>query len=203
MVRADEESIDDLSKIMEEKLLKKISDSLKTADAVIFEDYNKGVLTQKLTQEAIGICKKKKLINTVDPKQKNFHFFDGATLIKPNKKEAGQMVLPAVEKTEDVFKAAKQILNEYHLEAVLITLGESGMALYEKTGEFTSLPSVARKVYDVTGAGDTVISTLTTFLAAGADFKEAAYLANQAAGIVVGEIGAATVTLDQILRTSM
>jgi len=176
--------------------MRKLESLLKTADAVIYEDYNKGVITQDTTQY-ISKFRKKGVFVSVDPKLKNFELFKGASLIKPNRKEASAMIGQTLTDGE-VASAARKILRDYRLDAVVLTLGEKGMALQEKSGAYSEFPSVARNVFDVTGAGDTVISCITACVAAGASNKEAVYLANQAAGIVVGEVGAACVTLDQI-----
>jgi D-glycero-beta-D-manno-heptose-7-phosphate kinase len=201
MIRTDEESTQDIGKGVEQKLLEKIAQLAGSVDAVIFEDYNKGVITHALAQKSIALFKRKKIFIGVDPKQKNFHYYKGATLVKPNRKEAAQMVKRPLDNTGEILWAAKKIRRDLRLSAVLVTLGERGMALYEKSGCFTEFPSAARKVYDVTGAGDTVISVLCAFAAAGAGMQEASFLANQAAGLVVAEVGAASVTLDMIRDT--
>lgn len=199
VVRADEESVQPISKKTEAALIKKINKIAGKVDGVIYEDYNKGVLTGKLTKESLRLFRKNKVFSAVDPKQKNLSYFRGASLIKPNQKEASLMVNASLDSDSAVNSAAKKILGNYKLDAVLLTLGERGMALYEK--ELTRYPSVARKVFDVTGAGDTVISIFTALMAAGATLKEAAFLANQAAGIVVGEVGTVAVSLAQIKKT--
>jgi len=148
-----------------------------------------------------GERRKKKCFVAVDPKQKNFQYFQGASLIKPNQKEAVHMVNHAIKKKEDILKASKEIIGNLKLDAVLITLGGKGMALYQKGSQFDVFPPVARKVFDVTGAGDTVISTLTALFAAGAKLQEAAFLANQAASIVVAEVGAAAPNLRDLKKS--
>lgn len=198
IVRVDEEHKEDISDKTETRLLGIINKLCNKTDAVIFEDYNKGLITRRIAEQSIISFKKKNIFVAVDPKQKNFNFYKGSSLIKPNRKEAVEIVKFPLDNRTDVLNACRKILKQYNLESVLITLGEQGMALYEKTGEFSEFPSVARKVYDVTGAGDTVISTLSALIAAGATYKEASFLANQAAGIVVGEIGTATVTLENL-----
>jgi D-beta-D-heptose 7-phosphate kinase/D-beta-D-heptose 1-phosphate adenosyltransferase len=197
IVRADYESQEDLSEKIEAKLLH-VLHMEKSVQGIIIEDYNKGVCTRTLCRQSIGYGKERDIPVTVDPKQKNFEYFKGATVLKPNKKEAVQLVNHPMETEQDIKKAVRNIRQFLKLEAVLITLGEKGMVLYEKNMDLSEFPSVARKVFDVSGAGDTVISSLTAFICAGASFKEAAYLANQAAGIVIGEVGTSAVSLKQI-----
>lgn len=197
VVRADEESEMEINGDVARKLHANLLSLVKSADAVIYEDYNKGVITAG-TAGFIGRFRRNGAFVSVDPKLKNFHLFKGASLIKPNKKEATQMMGRPLASEKDVSLAASRMLKTYGLNAVVITLGEKGMALHEKSGDHTHFPSMARQVFDVTGAGDTVISCITACAAAGATLKEAVYLANQAAGIVVGEVGAASVTVEQI-----
>ena len=198
VARTDEEDVSNISRKVESELLARINAVAEKADGVIIEDYNKGVITSRLMKGCIKTFNKNKVFVAVDPKQKNLHYFKGVSLIKPNIKEAAQMVNSNLKNKDEILAAAKKILKQYKLQGVLITLGEDGMALYESNNDFTVFPSAARKVFDVTGAGDTVISSLVTFVAAGASFKEASYLANQAAGIVVGEVGTATIGMNAL-----
>ncbi len=200
VVRVDEESQEDISKNIEQKLISIAEKAIKNADGVIFEDYNKGALTSRLVKKCIKMCNAKKIFTTVDPKKINFGYFKGASLIKPNKVETSHIVKRKLNNSEDIHKAAKEILKKYNIDAVLITLGEAGMLLHEKNGDFTQLSSSAKRVFDVTGAGDTVISSVSVLKASGATLKEAAFIANKAAGIVVENIGTATVTLNQLRK---
>ncbi|MCL5267126.1 MAG: D-glycero-beta-D-manno-heptose-7-phosphate kinase [Bacteroidetes bacterium] len=167
-------------------------------DALLLEDYNKGMLTKDLLSEVIGLARSKGKVISVDPKQANFFEYKQVTLFKPNRKEAeGALGLPAGS-DEDAVKAAKELLTRLQCENVLLTRGEKGMTLVEGDGSSTQFPTKARKVADVSGAGDTVISTLTVALVSGASVKEAAAIANHAGGIVCGEVGIAPVDKDRL-----
>jgi rfaE bifunctional protein kinase chain/domain len=167
-------------------------------DAVLLEDYNKGMLTKDLLSDVIGMARSKDKVISVDPKQANFFEYKQVTLFKPNRKEAeGALGLPAGS-DEDAVKAARELLNRLQCENVLLTRGEKGMTLVEGDGSPTHFPTKARKVADVSGAGDTVISALTVALVSGASVKEAAAIANHAGGIVCGEVGIAPVDKDRL-----
>ena len=135
---------------------------------------------------------------TVDPNVKNFPIYKNVTVITPNNNQAGEIAGLEIVNEEDLKKVGKKLLNNKKCEALLITRGKDGMTLFEEEGRVTHIKSIARKVYDVTGAGDTVIATLTLGIAGGLDMKSAAYLSNLAAGIVVGEIGTSTVKIDNL-----
>jgi len=136
----------------------------------------------------------------VDPKVNNFAFYTGATILTPNRVEAEAAVGKEIRDEESLVEVGTQLLERFASQAILITRGEEGMALFEQNGAVTAVPTVAKEVYDVTGAGDTVISVLTMSLAAGSTFPEAAVLANYAAGIVVGKVGTATVGPEELQR---
>ena len=175
---------------------------LKEIDAVLISDYAKGVICAPLMEGLKKLLQKEEVILAVDPKAKNIPLYEGTTIITPNHYEALQAsgFNGYSDITEEMIKEAGQkLLSALHTQAVLITRGEEGMTLFEKSG-ITHIPAMAKKVYDVTGAGDTVIAMLTAAWISGADLKEAAYLANLAAGIVVGEVGTATVNRDQLLK---
>jgi D-beta-D-heptose 7-phosphate kinase/D-beta-D-heptose 1-phosphate adenosyltransferase len=135
---------------------------------------------------------------TVDPNVKNFPLYKDVTVITPNHNQAGEIAGLEIVNEEDLKKVGKKLLNNKKCEALLITRGKDGMTLFEEEGRVTHIKSIARKVYDVTGAGDTVIAALTLGIAGGLDMKSAAYLSNLAAGIVVGEIGTSTVKIDNL-----
>jgi D-glycero-beta-D-manno-heptose-7-phosphate kinase len=170
--------------------------------AVVISDYSKGVVTKTLLEgirEAIG---DRPIYTCVDPKQKDFSLYDGFDIITPNHHEAGHAVGEEMLNEDDHIGVGMKLMQKFNFQAVLITRGESGMSLFEKDGrvKHTAFPTEAREVFDVTGAGDTVIGLLALCLAAGASFREAAYLANHAAGIVVGKVGTATVTREELKR---
>lgn len=176
------------------ELASRISRWMRRVDAVIISDYNKGLLTESLLQEVISLARQHGRVITGDPKPENIHKFRGVSLISPNQAEASLAARVAITNQLSLIKAGKTILQDLACEAVLITRGEEGMSLFERDGDISHIHTLAREVYDVSGAGDTVISTLTLALAAGGKFKEAAVAANCAAGLTVGEVGVATTT---------
>ena len=137
----------------------------------------------------------------VDPKPQNFSFYKNCTIITPNLKEASEIVGYPIINKEDVKKAGSVITKKLNAEAALITRGEEGMSLIEKTGAIKHIATVAKEVFDVTGAGDTVVGIFTLALAAGGNFYESAVISNIAAGIVVGEVGTAAVKQKQLLKS--
>ena len=176
--------------IEEEQRLRHVSDEiLERVDAVILEDYNKGVLTENLISFIINRANEKGKIITVDPKFKNFLKFQNVTLFKPNIKETEEALAIKIANDHDLISAGKDLMKNLQSKSVLITRGANGMSLFEKDGRITHVESRVRKVADVSGAGDTVISTLTAALVAGATFQEAATIANYAAGIVCEYVG--------------
>ena len=167
------------------------------ADAVVLEDYNKGVLTEPVIRTALEAANARGIPSIVDPKRRNFFAFSGVTVLKPNAKELGD-ALGAFIYPEDAEWMART-RERLGCEQLLLTLGERGMALEaERTGH-VRVPTAARAVYDVSGAGDTVTAVVATVLAAGGSPVEAAELANHAAAVEVGKIGVATVTPREIL----
>jgi D-glycero-beta-D-manno-heptose-7-phosphate kinase len=202
VVRADLESRSSLSAKESSLLLERMRQALGKVSAVILSDYGKGILTGETLAGILALCKKKGIFTSVDPKKRFFEEYAGASLITPNLKEAYQaMGIPIDPYSEaSVKKLGWELLDKHDLPLLLITLGEKGMALFESKGrKYSRLDTVAKKVYDVTGAGDTVISIFTAAMACGASPFEAAFLANHAAGITVGEIGTATVSPKALL----
>ena len=197
VVRIDREKKIVLSDSVKERLIEKAVRLARRADAVIFSDYNKGVLIWE-TVEAVTAAAKGKIIS-VDPKPANMKIFRNATLITPNRKEASEGSGIEIRTEEDIRRAAVNLREMLNVKAVLITRGEDGMTLYDGN-KLETIPTVAREVYDVTGAGDTVVSTATLALAAGASFEEAAVLSNFAAGISVREVGVVTVRPQQLIK---
>lgn len=167
-------------------------------DAVIISDYCKGVVTRELVRDIVGLSRKKGYIVSVDPKVSHFGMYRGVTILTPNTKEASIGSRVEIEDDKCLLRAGSLLLNRLKCEAVLITRGEHGMSLFEKNGRITHIPTMAREVFDVTGAGDTVISTLTLAMAAGASMLDAARISNFAAGIVVGMVGTATVKPEEL-----
>ncbi len=200
VVRIDREDSMELSAKLAADLLQRLASWIKRVEAVIISDYNKGLLTAPLVQGVIALARRYGKIILVDPKPGNIHKFKGVTLISPNQSEAEQAAGISVVNRASLHKAGRNILQDLGCEAVLITRGEEGMSLFEQDGPISHIPTVAQEVYDVSGAGDTVVSTLALALAAGGNFREAAVAANCAAGITVGEVGVATTTQAELKR---
>jgi len=215
VVRVDWEHTHDLPKELNSMILKYIEKNIRLFDAVIVEDYGKGVINVALLEKLISLAKAHGKIITVDPKEDNFQYYRGVTSITPNRKELENAIrnLKIKDTTnrfkintdrlfteKDVDTAAAEILKYLNLDSILVTLGEQGMKLLQKGGSLTHIPTVAQEVFDVSGAGDTVIAAFTLALCAGASKLEAAHIANFAAGIVVGKLGTAVITSKELLE---
>lgn len=198
VVRIDRENSNEINSLIYNKLMKFIKNTIPRVDAIILEDYGKGVITASLVNEVVWLARKYGRIVSVDPKEENFFSYKGATVITPNHHEAGKALGVKIKDKKSLHYVGKEILNKLGPQAVLITLGENGMCLFECDGRTTHIPTVAREVYDVSGAGDTVISVLTMALAVNAPMLEAAYLSNFAAGIVVGKVGIAVARPEEL-----
>jgi D-beta-D-heptose 7-phosphate kinase/D-beta-D-heptose 1-phosphate adenosyltransferase len=198
IARFDREKTFPIKESTRKKIIAHIKKNIDNIDAVIVSDYGKGIVSDKLLSEAMPIINEKGLPVAIDPKPSHFPFYQKATIITPNHHEAAEALKVNIETDEDIIKIGQELLWRFDIESILITRGENGMSLFEHGGEITHIPTMARDVYDVTGAGDTVIATMTLALASGASLKEAAVLANQAAGIVVGKLGTATTTINEI-----
>ena len=168
------------------------------AKVCIFSDYAKGISTPEFLQRLFGLAHAHKCAVLVDPKGNNYSRYRGSTLITPNQMEAGQAVGFEIENDEDLLRCARQLRDQLPGTNILIKRGGKGMALYPMDGEEFHVPARDRQVFDVTGAGDTVIAVLAMALGAGASLPEAAHLANCAAGVVVSKVGTATVTMDEL-----
>jgi len=175
-----------------------IHEKKENLSALIVSDYGKGVISRQLMDGLKSIALDCDFPVTVDPNVKNFSLYKDATVITPNHNQAGEIAGLEIINEEDLKKVGKKLLNNRKCKALLITRGKDGMTLFEQQGRVTHIQSIARKVYDVTGAGDTVIATLTLGIAGGLDLKSAAYLSNLAAGIVVGEVGTSAVKIDNL-----
>ena len=166
--------------------------------ALIVSDYGKGVISRQLMDDLKSITSEYNFPVTVDPNVKNFPLYKDVTVITPNHNQAGEIAGLEIINDKDLKKVGRKLLNNKKCKALLITRGKDGMTLFEEEGRVTHIKSIARKVYDVTGAGDTVIATLTLGIAGGLDIKSASYLSNLAGGIVVGELGTSTVKIDNL-----
>ncbi|PIV39271.1 MAG: D-glycero-beta-D-manno-heptose-7-phosphate kinase [Candidatus Omnitrophica bacterium CG02_land_8_20_14_3_00__42_8] len=199
VVRIDREKVEGISAGILDKIIFYIKDIIDEMDAIVIEDYGKGVISARLLKKILTIAKKKKKIITVDPKEEHFSYYNGVTAITPNHHEAAQAVGMKIKDNESILKIGRVLLKKLKCEGVLVTLGENGMQLFQKSGAITHIPTVAQEVYDVSGAGDTVISVFTLALALGINMKDAAYISNIAAGIVVGKVGIAVITQEELL----
>jgi D-beta-D-heptose 7-phosphate kinase/D-beta-D-heptose 1-phosphate adenosyltransferase len=198
VVRVDREKKSWLDGATREALIAAALKAAEGCQAILFSDYAKGVLTQPVVSRLIEYGKAKGIVLSVDPKPTNIGIFKGSTIITPNAGEAAAASGIALDSESNVEAAGRKLLGELDCASVLITRGEHGMSLFEKGKATAHVPTRAQEVFDVTGAGDTVIATLTLALAAGLPTEEAAYLANAAAGIVVGEVGVAAVTPQEL-----
>ena len=189
VVRIDKESKKPLSEEIERKLSIFLTGLINSLDGIILQDYNKGVLTKSFIQKTVSLANQLGITITVDPKFDNFFEYRNVTVFKPNRKETESILGMKMESDEDVSFAGNELLSRLNAKYILLTLSEEGIAVFARDKPEKRMPTKARKVADVSGAGDTVISTLTMALAAGADIYEASTLANYGAGIVCGEVG--------------
>tara|TARA_B100001093_G_scaffold519145_1_gene606741 strand:+ start:1412 stop:2854 length:1443 start_codon:yes stop_codon:yes gene_type:complete len=198
VVRYDRESSDEISIKSQSSILESFKNIIEDYDGVLLSDYGKGVLTFKLTQSLISIANQANKKVLVDPKGLNYSKYKGAFLLTPNKREASEATQVTVKDNESLIKAITQLKTECDLEISLITLSEQGVAIFDD--ELRIHPTVAREVFDVTGAGDTVLASLGFALSCGYLIDDAVKFANLAAGVVVGKLGSAVATLDEIIE---
>ena len=197
VVRVDEEVDSDLEGADVDALVAAVDLAISEADALVLEDYNKGVLIESVIRRAVAAAKARGIPIVVDPKYRNFFAYTGATIFKPNRRELESALGAAVDLEHP--EALPAVLRRLGAERLLLTLSEHGMALIEPDGSIHRIPTTAREVFDVVGAGDTVTAWLAAMLAVGATPLEAAVIANYAAGVEVGKTGAATVSPGEIL----
>ena len=199
VIRFDTEERHDIASEIEQKVIEKLDLAIKEADAVIIEDYNKGLLTPKVITHAINIANKKQIPITVDPKFKNFFAYENSTVFKPNFVELQKNLNIEIKSESDLHKAAGELFERIKPKYLVITLGEKGLMIFEKEKETIQIPTFAKEVFDVSGAGDTVISVLTLCLSIGLDIKTSAIIANHAAGAVCGKRGIHPATREDVL----
>jgi rfaE bifunctional protein kinase chain/domain len=202
LVRVDRETTDHPKASTLRNLSRFLTEKIEDFDGVVFSDYGKGLLTRKLIQTIVERARQSKKLIMVDPKVKNFFFFKGATVITPNTNEASEASRIPVTDQSSVEKIGRSLLKRLNCSALVITQGEKGMIIFERDQRPYRVPTVAKEVYDVTGAGDTVIGTMALALGTGrrVSVKDAASLANYAAGIVVGKVGTAIVSSEELLK---
>ncbi|WP_427042671.1 D-glycero-beta-D-manno-heptose-7-phosphate kinase (plasmid) [Fusobacterium sp. SB021] len=196
LLRIDWEDPTNINGILEETILSNLRENIENIDAIILSDYDKGVLTERVAKEAIKLARKHGKIVTVDPKPSNIMNYVKASSMTPNKKEA--LECAKLPKGTDIDTVGTTIREKLQLDNLLLTRSEEGVSLYDEEG-VSNIPTFAKEVYDVTGAGDTVISVYTLAKTAGATWTEAARIANTAAGVVVGKIGTSSVTKEEII----
>jgi len=197
VVRVDEEDDSDHAGGEIDRVLAAVDSAVARADALVLEDYNKGVLVPQVIEAAMEAARTKQIPIVVDPKYRNFFLYRGATIFKPNRRELESAM--GADLDVDHPDALTATLTRLGAEHLLLTLGDRGMVLVSSDGVFKRVPTVAREVYDVVGAGDTVTAYLALVLAAGGTPSEAAVIANFAAGVEVGKPGAATVSAEEVI----
>jgi rfaE bifunctional protein kinase chain/domain len=203
VVRIDRETKADISYTLQHKILDVLRQNIHSLDAIILEDYDKGVIVKSLIKQLVDLANEYRKIVTADPKFNNFFDYRGVTVFKPNRKEVEEVMGIKLVDDATVEEAGKALMERLQVKNVLLTRGERGMTLFEQDGSVTHVATIARKVADVSGAGDTVISTLTVALAGGANVREAATLANYAGGIVCEEVGIVPIAREALLSAVM
>ncbi|HNV85768.1 MAG TPA: D-glycero-beta-D-manno-heptose-7-phosphate kinase [Candidatus Omnitrophota bacterium] len=207
VVRFDREKVGDVPRKDLQRILKYVESKIREIDGVIIEDYGKGLITASLIRDLLKLTKRHRKFVMVDPKERHIAYYKGVTVITPNRKEAYAALDALGVGTENegvripIEAVGKKLIGKLRCDSVLITLGEEGMLLMEKRGAQTRIPTAAREVFDVSGAGDTVAAAFALSLARGATLKEAAFISNLAAGIVVGKLGTATVNPDELIES--
>ena len=199
VARYDQESTNEISRLSQKTLISTMIDKINDSyDCILLSDYGKGVLTEELTKEIIRLAKKNSIKVIVDPKGHNYSKYKGAFLLTPNKKEASVATKIEIIDDESLLQAISLLKNRYELNFSLITLSENGIAIFDN--ELKKYPSSSKEVFDVTGAGDTVLASLGFAISCGLSMDEAVKFSNLAAGVVVGKIGSATATINEIIK---
>lgn len=194
IVRYDRENRYELNNDTEKKVFTKFESVINEISAVIISDYGKGVISLSLLEKVIALCRDKNIFVAVDPKETHFHNYKNVSVITPNHHEAGFAYGQRITSEKELLEVGNGLLEKLEAKSILITRGPDGMSLFQENNEPTHIPTFAKKVFDVTGAGDTVIATFVSSVCAGAELSEAAIIANAGAGITVGEVGTASVT---------
>jgi rfaE bifunctional protein kinase chain/domain len=201
VVRIDREMKNDISFIIQNKILDVLRHQLPSLDGIIIEDYNKGVIVKGLIRLIIDLARESNKPITIDPKFNNFFDYQNVTVFKPNRKEVEEILGTRLKDQNAINEAGKILLEKLHAQNILMTLGENGMTLFESDGSISFTQTMARNVADVSGAGDTVIATLTMALAGNASIREAVTLANFAGGIVCGYVGIVPINKDELISS--
>jgi D-beta-D-heptose 7-phosphate kinase/D-beta-D-heptose 1-phosphate adenosyltransferase len=198
VARVDSEIVEEIANDQIPKIEQAICRGIEMVDAVVISDYAKGLLTSGLLSTIIANCGQADKKVLVDPKGKNYSKYRGATLVTPNRREAAEACNFEDDHVDVVERSGRKLIDEHQFASVLITRGEEGMTLFVDGSDPVHFKAMAREVYDVTGAGDTVIATLAASIASGAELRDAANLANIAAGLVVEQVGTTAVKLSDL-----
>ena len=198
VVRVDRESSEPISIKKRRELLSLLQDHLKDTTVLLLSDYLKGTLPDPFTQKVIATAKEKQVKVVADPKGSDYRKYRGAFVLTPNFSEFQAAVKKTLNTEKEILKEGLKLIKKLDLQALLVTRSEKGMSVITKDGEKTDIPTVAKEVYDITGAGDTVIAMVSVGLASGLSIVEASYLANHAAGVVVGKVGTSTTSIAEI-----
>ena len=200
MIRLDFEDASELDALSSEELLKNFSAKISDVDGVIISDYGKGVCTKKICREIIGACRAQKKFVVVDPKGDNWQKYFDASFITPNLKELNAVLPKKISNVDaQIEEAAQKVIDEFNLKGLLVTRSEEGLSLIDRKN-FSHIKARAQEVFDVSGAGDTVIAVFALALAGKIDSAAAAYLANAAAGVVVAKVGTYAVNREELLN---
>lgn len=201
VVRADREVATDIPRALEDDLVARVVAALPASDVLVVSDYQKGVVTPGVMKRVLALARRRRVPVLVDPKVRHYRLYRRVALLKPNVRWIEHVLGVRADTDEALRAAGERILRLLGCEALLVTRGERGMSLFRPGRRPAHVPTAAREVYDVTGAGDTAMATLALGLAAGASLEQAAVLANHAAGVVVGKLGTATVSAEELLAT--
>ena len=203
VVRIDNESKQDCPEFLGSRLIEAVRSNIRSLDGVIIEDYNKGVVTRDVIHAVIAAANEHGKPVAVDPKFNNFFEYKNVTVFKPNRREVEEALGGKLKTVVEVERAGRSLLESLNAQNILLTRGEEGMSLFRSDGTVTHLPTTAAVVQDVSGAGDTVIATLTMALVAGGDITESCFLANCAGGVVVGAVGIVPILPEQLLGAAL
>ncbi len=199
VVRVDNEVQEEISAQINKLLINILPEKLKKTDSIIISDYGKGAITTSIIKSVLSYTSSRKIPVIVDPQVGHFFEYNNVSSITPNVKEAGEALKMVIKSDEELIEAGKKLLEKIGCETVLITRGREGMTLFHKSGWLKHIPTVAKEVYDVTGAGDTVAGVFTLGLASKLDWTDAATLANYAAAVAVGKLGTAVVSVEELI----
>lgn len=201
MLRLDRENTNPVSKESEKLIIEQINKYIEKVSMVVISDYDKGLITPGIIEKTVEIAHAHNCFIAVDPQITHFHYYQNVDVLTPNHHEAGNFLGRKVETKEEIEKAGFEIMKRLNSRMLLITRGENGMSLFDRDhDQVYHVPTMAREVFDVTGAGDTVISLFALAIAAGAEPKQSVVISNKAAGMVVAHVGAATVTVEELAR---